>query len=576
MKIWHWCKKNIFIVLAVLIGGIVFWGMRGQAHEYQRASLMDEVKPELREDTFDVVIASTCEQNNVQMKSYVRWWSNEQTGEYYFFLPNSWRKDDRAFWVFTNVEEITLDNRVIRSGDVCNVDAGLYTMKVYDMEYSVRFMYSGEIASLFLTTESGGIEYLHEDKENKERAEYVLFDNKGNLNNHGQVAEISGRGNSTFETEIGKKPYHIELQEKSQILGMGEEKDWWLVANVFDPTLSRNMIVHTVADELGLAYTPDMEYIDLYINGEYRGNYLLSEKLEVGKDRVNIQDLKKATEVVNPGVDLSACEQVIEDPDKLYSRKWFKIPVEPDDYTGGYLLEIDWIDRYGVEQSGFITSRMEAVVLHSPKYATHNQIGYIADLYQDFEDAVYSETGFNEKTEKYFYEYIDIESFAIKYMIEELVKNLDASYTSCYFYKPEFDDKIYAGPVWDYDVAIPLNRISDEWVDLHEPVGFYVAMQKKDYDIWHALYQQPYFREYVDYLRENMFIDEVSKTVDGFIDENAERIVDSAMMDAVLWNKLGEGGPEEKEKEFYKLNTELKAYLDARLEYLNEEWNFDE
>jgi len=316
--------------------------------------------------------------------------------------------------------------------------------------------------------------------------------------------------------------------------------------------------------------------VDLYANGEYVGNYVLAEKIEVGSERVNIRDLSDENELANPGVDFTSCEQVVEDPDKLFSRKWWKIPNEPEDYTGGYLMEIEMLDRYGLEASGFITSRMQGVVVHNPKYASLNQIGYIADLYQDFEDALFAEDGLNENTGKYFYEYINMDSFAKKYMLEEVIKNLDASATSCFLYKPEYDTKMYAGPAWDYDGSIDINRIAGNGVDLKDPKGLYVASKERDSDIWWALYQQEYFQKHVDKVFEGGFKDTVSEFVETFIDENADFILDSAMMNTIRWSIAEEEGYDATVEEFYNKNAGLKEFLQIRLEWLDEEWNYEE
>lgn len=118
---------------------------------------------------------------------------------------------------------------------------------------------------------------------------------------------------------------------------------------------------------------------------------------------------------------------------RLFSTKGYLVEKEPEDLTGGYLMEIETSDRYGLEASGFLTSRMQAVVFESPKYASHAQVAYVSGLYQDFEDAVFSPDGFSPYTGAHYSDYIDVDSFARKYLVEELVKNLDASYTSQFF-----------------------------------------------------------------------------------------------------------------------------------------------
>lgn len=570
-------KRYWHLLLALLIGVISFYIIKIEMNAYESAIILEEVQPQLAEDRFEASVALSNKDDSVAMNSYTKWWYHEGENRYYLFLPSnwdSWRYLGKIRWQFNNVEDVLLDGKLISSGDVFNVRAGEYNLNASGQDYNLMVMYSENIGSLFIETQSRSLDYIHESKENVEPAEYILYDEMGRLSNLGIINEMSCRGNVSF-TDREKKSYHLDMLEKSQMLDLGAEKDWLLLANGFDESLSRNWIVNNMAKALSMEYVPDAEYIDLYINGDYVGNYLLTEKIEVGSERVNIRDLDKELEVLNPGLDFSTCEIVIEQPGKLFSRKWWKIPNEPDDYTGGYLMEIDWSDRYGGEESGFISSRMQPVVVRSPKYATLNQIGYMADIYQDFEDAAFSETGYNEKTEKYFYEYIDMESFTVKYMLEELVKNQDASYTSFFLYKPEYDTKMYAGPVWDYDGAIHFERVSDEGIDLGDPEGLYAAVEKRDGDIWYALYKQPYFRENIASICDTWFEETVNEFVETQIDANAERIMESAVMTSIRWDRFDADSPEEMRVMFAKENTILKEFLHERMEWLSEEWNYN-
>lgn len=569
--------KNRYWTLAVgiIIGIIAFGIIEIWVAKYEKSDLVDEVMAELDAKKFQLAVTSSNKDNG--MISYIKWWYHEKEEKYYLFLPGSWENggNTELYWIFSTVEEILLNDKKILNGDVFYIDSGNYIVIAAGKKYNVVILYSSDIPSLFIETQSGKLDYIHESKENIESAKYVLYDEKGKLNNNGAIAKMFCRGNSSF-SDAEKKSYHLDLSEKSRILDLGEEKDWLLIGSDVDRTLSRNKIVNSLAKELSMEYVPDMQYVDLFANGEYLGNYLLTEKIEIGSDRVNIRDLEKETELGNPGLDFSTCENVIEDPNKLFSRKWWKIPNEPADYTGGYLLEIELSDRYGLEPSGFITSRMQAVVVNSPKYATLNQIGYIADIYQDFEDAVFSETGYNKKTGKYFYEYIDIDSFAIKYMVEELVKNLDASYTSCFLYKPEYDTKIYAGPVWDYDMAINVGATTNEGIDLEEPEGLYVAYSKKDSDLWYALYKQQYFKKHIDTLCNNRFEETTRKFIETKIDANTKLIMNSGVMNSIRWDKIEGENPEEIKEIFIEVNNELKDFLYKRLQWLIKEWEYNE
>ncbi len=98
---------------------------------------------------------------------------------------------------------------------------------------------------------------------------------------------IRGRGNSTWEW-YPKKPYRLKLDEKAPILGLDEEKDWVLLANYRDPTHLMNTFVFEMGQGLGIPYTNHSRFVELTLNGDYKGLYLLTEQVEQGKNRVAI------------------------------------------------------------------------------------------------------------------------------------------------------------------------------------------------------------------------------------------------------------------------------------------------
>ena len=102
---------------------------------------------------------------------------------------------------------------------------------------------------------------------------------------------IRGRGNSTWEW-YPKKPYRLKLDEKASILGLDEEKDWVLLANYRDPTNVMNTFVFEMGRGLGIPFTNHTRYVELTLNGDYKGLYQLTEQVEQGKSRVNISGKK--------------------------------------------------------------------------------------------------------------------------------------------------------------------------------------------------------------------------------------------------------------------------------------------
>ena len=97
---------------------------------------------------------------------------------------------------------------------------------------------------------------------------------------------VKVRGNST--SSGAKKPYNIKLSAKKDVLGMGRAKKWCLLANMYDKTMLRNKLSYDFAADIGMDFVSASEFVELYLNGEYRGCYLLTEALEIGETRVDL------------------------------------------------------------------------------------------------------------------------------------------------------------------------------------------------------------------------------------------------------------------------------------------------
>lgn len=507
----------------------------------------------------------------------IKWWYNEIDDTYYLFVPGN-LKDKDLHWMFSEVDKVYIDGISINNGSLCNLQEGTYQVSIERAEKASNvkmvMRYSSNIASMFIATESGSLDYLHMAKENFEKGSYTIIDSEGRNYYSGSIENMHCRGNASWQ-ETSKKSYQIKLTEKKDLLGMGADKHWLLIANAFDQTLLRNTISLSMAQRLGLLFTPDSEYIDVYANGEYIGNYLLTEKIEIDKERVNISDLEKEMEQMNYEIELGTYEFFMEQQGRLFSTKGYRIANEPEDISGGYLLEIELSDRYGLEASGFITSRMQAIVFNSPKYASYNQVSYVANRYQDFEDAIFSSDGYSPHSGIHFSEYIDMDSFVRKYLLEELTKNLDSAFTSQFFYKPKdsVSTKFFAGPAWDYDKAIAASGVTDKGIDLHDPNGFYAATQTKDSDIWYALYAQEEFKSFAIEIYQKEFEPIAREYAEEYIGEYTEGLVDSAMNNAIRWQLFSdELKIEEKEAKYKEKTIELRGFLNTRLDFLNQEW----
>jgi len=516
---------------------------------------------------------------SVKVKNNIRvhWWKEDQNNKYYLFLPGA-VEGKKLDLDFIGAEVVYIDGKKVKNGGTYRFSQGEHSVRTDDSPdsfvYPLEVMYTSKIPALFLDTDSGTLDQLHATKDCSESGTVLFLDGNGHKYFEGNLEEIHCRGNSSFE-DTDKKSYTIKLEKKADLFGMGSAKKWILIANAFDRTLLRNTTAFSLAKLLDLAYTPDAQYVDVYANGNFVGNYLLTEKIEVGKNRVSVRDLEDEVKALNDNVSLDAMEFFMEPQGRLFSTKGYRIPKEPDNISGGYLLELDSSDRYGLEASGFLTSRMQPVVFTSPKYASYEQVSYIANRYQDFEDAIFSEDGHSPYTGAAYSDYIDMDSFARKYLLEEFVKNLDASFTSQYLYKYDdsISDKFFAGPCWDYDKSIAASGITNSGINLHDPVGLYAASQEKDSDIWYALYQHEDFRKEVAKIFFQEFEPQLRKCAEDMLSQNKKLIAKSNDCNMIRWNIFSDAKELAQKQEAYLADVEeLLTFMQQRLDYLEREW----
>lgn len=229
--------------------------------------------------------------------------------------------------------------------------------------------------------------------------------------------QIKGRGNSTW-SNFPKKPYRLKFTNKAAMLGMPAAKNWVLLANYDDKTLMRNRLALELARRLHSDFAPESRFVEVFMNGEFLGNYLLTAQVEVHESRVNITELKKTN--------TSASE-----------------------ITGGYLLELD--SRLD-EKFWFRSSKNLPFTFKSPEEPIAAQQAYMVGYINDFEAALFGPD--YTDPEKGYAKYINVESFINWYFTEELVKNQDGWDFSSIFYYKDRGGKMGMGPVWDFDLSM--------------------------------------------------------------------------------------------------------------------------
>ena len=406
-----------------------------------------------------------------------------------------------------------------------------YVLKTYDLgiETIYVFYFGSSLPSMFVETTKGAENIISRNGEDEESL-ITIFKSNGTLEyKDTEFSEIKVRGNTT--NSYAKKPFQIKLENKQSLFGMAQGKNWILLANYLDQSLIRNSIMFRLAELLGMK-SSDFQSIDLYIDGQYYGIYLLCEKVQVSKSRVDIFDLEKATDLLNPTYKDSATKVTsgkLIDETILVEYSYVEGVVNPTDITGGYLIELD--NNYYKNELCYFKTENNAYVLKSPEYASKEQVEYIARLFAEMEEAIMSADGKNS-IGKHYSEYIDIDSFVYAYIIAEYSRNYDAGSSSMYFYK-DIDvngtqSKIFKGPLWDCDNT--LGNILKNGASNTE--GFWA----KNRSIWAGLTKKAEFNQKVteEFARlYDSIIDMIS--AGGYVESLVKELGSSIEMERNRW-----------------------------------------
>ena len=326
------------------------------------------------------------------------------------------------------------------------------TIRIAGVESSLTIMKSANIRSAFVTTEHDR-SYIESSSNHSvtDTGRLVVFAPDSDEAYFDQeIAGIRGRGNTTWANS-DKKPYQIKLNKKADILQDGQKtKTWLLIANAADPTLLRNTISFDLANYLGVDGTPSCEPCDLYYNGEYRGSYLITEKVKVEKNGVNIDDLDDANAAVNEGSDSLAnpyahMKWAVNDRGEKFS--YVEGLNNPGNITGGYLVELD--DKASGELSTFYAGG-HYFTLHTPEIATYDEVKYISELFADALAAAHA-GGEDPTTGKTVDELFDVQSLVATGLAEAFLLDGDYMFSSSYFYVRADSGIVSLGPIWDCD-----------------------------------------------------------------------------------------------------------------------------
>ena len=338
---------------------------------------------------------------------------------------------------------------------------------------------------------------------------------------------IKGRGNATW-TNVDKKSFRLKLDEKQEMAGMPSNRHWNLMAYP-DSWMGKisDALSFEMGRRMGMAWNPLQEPVEVVLNGQYIGLYFLTEKIRVGRQRVNI------TEQSDGETDSTRI-------------------------TGGWLLEIDNYNE--PDNISFTEGNGEPfwVTPHSPEVLSTAQRDYITDFLLKSDFAIYTPN----KQQRQWERYIDIDSLAIFYIVHEAMDNPEAFSGSCYIHKQRGDStKLIFGPMWDcgssftrYSKNYPFNEF------IYENMPSYCRSR------WIGeIAKFPRFQQRVRY-HWMRFYGQVYPAMDDFIDAFAARVEAAGNADFVRWPQYSANNLT------YRLDHYTRPCFHKKVAWLQSQW----
>lgn len=331
--------------------------------------------------------------------------------------------------------------------------------------------------------------------------------------------EIKGRGNYTWGG-FEKKPYRIKLTDKQPLLGMKKSKHFALLAHADDNNVFlRNTVGFMLSKAIGLAYTPNQQPVELVLNGDYRGLYMLTENIRVDKDRVNITEQADESDA---------------------------------DVTGGWLIEIDNYQSDGQVQTTEGNGADLWITPKSPEVLSAAQRTYLSSQIEAIDQAIYDP----DKNSTLWQQLIDIDALVRYYIVQEMLDDAESFHGSCYIHKDAGDAQKWTfGPVWDFGNSF--RRSSGKFCYQDPPFGqtwiaelaLFPAFQDHVRNVWRQTQAANYAQ--------------IPSQIDNFV----AQIADAAICDANRWSAYayGTSDPQASKREFQQL-------LADRIAWLTEQW----
>ena len=353
--------------------------------------------------------------------------------------------------------------------------------------------------------------------------------------------KIRGRGNSTWG--MPKKPYKVKFNNKTSLFGERAQKDWVLLANYADQTLIRDYLAKTLGRTLdSFTFTPSCHFVDVYLNNDYQGSYMVTDQVEVKSGRVEVEQ-NSSNEDTGYLVELD--QRLVEYGYSGKNETWFEINARDGRDSRNIPFDIKYPE---VDEEFF----------------RHEQLVYIQNYMQTALNAIASHSNWQD--------YLDINTAVDFFLVEDLFKNVDVGYASAFMYKNK-GGKLHFGPLWDFDLS-SLNqghldynlRQHYDWYSSRWDKNPFCYFLMKDNDFKKAL-KERWEEWYPNLLNDiNSLISSVTRLIE-----------DSRIRNFQKWDIIGKNWDWYTSSEVYDAKTYdaqivlLKGWFNNRITWMNEE-----
>ncbi|MDR3318828.1 MAG: CotH kinase family protein [Clostridiales bacterium] len=373
---------------------------------------------------------------------------------------------------------VTAPEAPLRAGygfDYWTLNGSRYTFSVMpknDITLNAQWLQFSNLPSVFINLKDSGGNTVPLNSVNREVyvAGTVDIDNTSAAYAlKASPMEFRGRGNGSWDE--AKKGYRIKFSKKQTLFGHPSSKHWVILActNFDDRTMAKNSTAFNMARDIftEIEYTTSTEWVDIYVNGSYRGVYLLCEQVREDENRVDI-DSEYGVNDTGYLIEYDAYAAGTE------GINYFTVPGVKYPFT----VKSPDPDEYA--EAGITATAFRAQVNYIKTYTTNLISAALAKNFTRFSM------------------YADVASFVDMYILHELFKNTDTGYSSFFMYKRGGEgEKLHAGPAWDFDATAGASRGDSS------TSGIYVAGTVQQHsgntvsEMYINLYQVPAFKSAV-------------------------------------------------------------------------------